>query len=280
MSDRAQFGTIMAVDRANGVVRALLDPYDETTEEVVVPYNPRRMPWPLARAVFRESPRGIRCVGPLGHRRVLFHDDFTHVDSGSPVAGDSVRTDSGSWRVAASAGSLAVAQDGVDVAGGLRLESSGFANAQVWMGRDTDAVVLGSGEAFLFSTRFSYEFPGAEPTKWFPGVCLETTGAEPDTPGLFASSVNSAFRVQGTETAAAVIDGTVPAESTVVDVDFIYDGVNVSGWVNGNGPSTTTTDDAGAFTPHIGFCTVGGQLTATFDWVTCSVVPATNIPDL
>lgn len=77
-------GTVTAIDRANGVVRAIVN-----GTEITAPWLRGRMPWPLATAEFAQRTPGTwLCVGPVGERREIFRDDFTRVSSADFPYGD------------------------------------------------------------------------------------------------------------------------------------------------------------------------------------------------
>ena len=73
-------GQVLSIDRANRLLTARL--WGEVIEGVRYSSHPEsRAPWPLCDAWFEQQGAQWRCVRPIGHRRVLFHDDFTRVSS-------------------------------------------------------------------------------------------------------------------------------------------------------------------------------------------------------
>lgn len=96
-------GQVLSIDRANRLLTARL--WGEVIEGVRYSSHPEsRAPWPLCDAWFEQQGAVWRCVRPIGHRRVLFHDDFTRVSSPNGDTPWVVDVLSGSFTMAAVTG--------------------------------------------------------------------------------------------------------------------------------------------------------------------------------
>lgn len=71
-------GIITGIDRANQQVHATL----EDGQEVDAAYLGGMPPWPLSVCMFTDDPTSL-CLGALGHRRFVLHDDFLGTTAGA-----------------------------------------------------------------------------------------------------------------------------------------------------------------------------------------------------
>ena len=272
--DNAQTGTVVAIDRANGVVRGVLG----TGEEITAPFfrDWARMPWPLAQAVFRQDRGTWLCLGPIGARRRVFRDDFTRVGAAT-FYGDTP------WTLAA--GTAAAATTGI---GAVRITSAnaGLVSTNGRLVKDA-SLSLGSaaGTAFWLSGSAAPQDADAAPfIGWninsdiIAGENIQLVGG-PGAIGLgLACQDSTSDQIQ------------IPTSPFVVGQFNTYDllfaeGQWVAGWVDGDGPYSITTGTSvpnlGPLIPGIGVLAPAlTTLRVDWDWVQSSIVTTFADPSL
>lgn len=247
-------GVVTGIRRQDQKVDALVQGV-----RVAADYNGQQMPWPLCEAWFAQYAPGFwYCLGPIGNRELVLHDDFLQVTTPN---GDTPWT----LRTSGAGGSLAASTAlGVGVARVRKTAGAGVA----FIHKDTDAISVPSGRnALWLSTRFRYT-PDA--STWFTGVSandppfLYACGASSDvtatTPGggihfgVALENATTQFRL------GSYVEGTIAAVDTWYVADLLVwsgtvDGTagNITvGWVDGNGPAGVRRMESGAITPLFG----------------------------
>lgn len=265
------------IDRANRVLYADVDGASEIECDYLAgdPRDPAcRMPWPLGLAYFDLDRSGTPlCMGPIGDRRVLFHDDFMHGTGDTPWTGSAF----GGGSISATGGGLGV----------VRLRSTAGAAGATSIFKDFDAMVLPPPPSAMHLSgcvRLSQSLsslPGG--TSTFAN--LELGGAVFGVQiGQDASS--SSWRLRNlTSTVDIVGQDVVANEFAFVELIAVAESM-YAGWVNGSGPYVLTDSVLGEATPFtVGagiFISSGGSTTDfDIDHMTLSVVTvAPNLAEL
>lgn len=221
-----QQGTVVALDRANNRLRAVLD----GGAQIIAAYLSNAMPWPLATATFtNQGGNQWLCTGPLGHSRDVLHDDFLDVTTNN---GDSP------WQTDLS-GASTLTQGGT--APGVAHLHHGIASAASFFKEDTGTVVAPSdGSSLWWSCRASLNpVPTGSLTPFYRFGLLTTGTASAFTSG-FSSSATSGYidMLSGNEGATAV---TITGTALAVDIFYVFESVLLPGgfnaaWIDGDGP--------------------------------------------
>lgn len=273
-------GQVLSIDRANRLLTARL--WGEVIEGVRYSSHPEsRAPWPLCDAWFAQDGGVWRCVRPIGHRRIIFHDDFTRVVSGSGY-GDTP------WNTEAfgDGSATASAATGVAAVGAVALTGTASSGGR-WLYKDSDALIVPEHpEAVIASFRLmssatnalgikaGFAYDGALSTDAAivrsitigGGVGLSFQLLSLDAGGLFAG--------------ADVVEGTTPTQNVWYWVEVLVADSVACAWIDGNGPSMLFSPNAlgQPVTPVAGdSLTVilsGGSTTASgyYDVASCSQV--------
>lgn len=252
---------VTAIDRANRVVRATID---EIPEIECTYYSGRREPWPLCTAWFSTSNGSVwHCDGPIGSRRVLFHDDFTYVET-LTTDGLSIPTiDCDSpWHLYGNSGGIQPSTGtGVGVAGIFTGTPSAGNTKYCGINKPDDGFLLPAPPAGLLLTArvTSGSFATNEVRVGFnsaesPAFDTNRHTISMDQAGTTTDRwVVVAVTPAGGE--AEGVQGTTPVDGVwnVLELLLIA-GVCTIGWVDGDGPYTITEpppDPAVALTPLV-----------------------------
>lgn len=231
-----QFGYVVAVDRANGVVAAQLD--DGTLVDLNsggIPYRGPAPP-PLSQCWFVEIASGVLiCEGPIGNRRVTLHDDFTRVVSPN---GDTP------WLITlVGAGSvMGSGTTNLDQAGAVSLQTAATNNTGILISKTAGAFQAPTPPAALwYSCKHLLGFT----TSIFTDVGFN--GVTDDV--LWHYDTNSASDwVFRTADGGGTTDQTSPNVPTAgvyqhFDIVFVPDQW-AAGWIDGDGPYISETNIA------------------------------------
>lgn len=218
---RWRTGVVKRIDRANRVLYADVDGATDI-ECLYLAGDPRdphcRTPWPLGLAWFDLDRGTPLCMGPVGGRRVLFHDDFTHVSSPNGDTPWSLTDGTAPATMAAQAGSRV---------GVARIGDAIFE-------KDTDALIVPSPPEGLYASI---------------GVSLVDTTAF--TVGFYDSIPSGSALIQAHPLASFptfqlvgsdddLDDGTLAEYGEWYHLELLIVGGLAAMWVDGNGPSLST----------------------------------------
>jgi hypothetical protein len=232
------------------------------------------------------SSSNYQIVGSISDRRLLVHDDFTHVDGGNPAVGDGDTP----WRATNLVASASGQQTGVGQ-GVYILVTPATAGASQAAAKDDSSVLIQADPAVWYSAKITTSvatncivhcgFAQADANINF------TAGAATDRTAqfLFDTTVASPFfrATNGTSVTDILVPYTVVA-NTFWDLDIVcVGGGYVAGWINGDGPYIITTNVpavGGAFEPYFGiYPRAAAQQDIRVDWVHAETftdpVPAT-----
>lgn len=265
-------GYVLGIDRANARLRAVIDDYPVDD----VRYDPRNPPWPLAQAFFRGGPPW-RCLGPIGHRRVLFHDDFLGVSgnaSGSsftnlPLLGDT------RW-VADGSGGTTITQgaDGVGVATFMSESSNSFRLLK----HDDALTAPADGHAYHWLVRFSASYTGTPSVVIPPRAGVVGDDIVIGGFGIYVyTEPGSQFQVAGQEGVSETVEGTTFAHDQWYIAEIILTAESIFGWVDGNGPAQPSSLVGSAFparfwTANNDGSVTGGSRVFNLDYAHASLV--------
>lgn len=267
MSSRLRYiGQVLAIDRSNRQLTALVDGI--TVEGVRYSSWPReREPRPLCDAWFsQDGPGSWRCVRPIGHRRVIFHDDFTRVSSPNGDTPWTLTTYGGGTGTAAAATGVAL--------GAVRLSTpaaaGGVVSTDTALEKDASSFTAPSGQtAYLLSAR-------ARPIDSLAGMPDVGWGIFADSGGTdYVLLTGGATNVWSVKTSAGSV--TVASSAFAVNTWNVYELMwaegFAAGWVDGDGPYYVSASVSASMRPGIGCLaeTLTGYR-AEFDYVTCEAV--------
>lgn len=272
-----QTGVVTSIDRTNSVVAATLD----SGAEITAPYfrDRRRMPWPLCTAVFREDRGQWLCMGPIGARRQVFHDDFTSVTASD--YGDTP------WNFASTPAGATVSSGTTGALGGIVVTAS--ADPQTcWLAKDDSSLALNG--PLHFSARFvvnalvqTYMQISDDKTDITPanGVVLlgdRTIGGDP---AVTVTATVGGVSASATGTGDAALDAGWGIWDLILDP-----GGFVAAWTQGSGPIWVPLPGTGtlagvtgepSFFGDVASGTVGDGM-LVIDWATLSAVDSVVSP--
>lgn len=287
-----QPGMVLGVDRdyvdvngtRTGLVRALL----QTGEEVEACYA-GVPPWPLATALF-DGPGEWFCLGPIGDRRLVAHDDFLF----GRTAGGAEATGEGGWYSTTSgsvtAGWLTDPTGGA--AGVYRAALAGGGSQLHRLNKLDRQVTLDSDIAWHLSARVRYD----NAADGLITVGLADMGAHPIDFGGAASTDAVALITLGPvgQTYLTTAKGTgqtdlsipeEPAADTWTWLDLVVVGGQwAAGWAGGSGPWVVETNvpdtSVRAVTPVFMARNPGqGATNVDIDCISLAAVSPVNTPD-
>lgn len=262
-----RLAVVTAIDRANRVVRAA----DPGGGEFEAAYHPNRMPWPLAQAWFDDSAAPAwRCLGPIGDRRLVFHDDFTRVST-TPYFGDT------RWTYDTSdAGGTATASTSTDVQGAINLHrNAGVAGNEFHKTVDAIAIPAQGAADWMVWRVKTLSLPSA----WGADVTSTDFGlyrsSDADFTGFSLGTVQTQFQVHSYGSSDVVTGVEVTTGFHVCELvrthysDQSED--SVAAWVDGDGPYVIPGGASFEATPFVAFGLIGtsdgGAATPARDFV-------------
>ena len=265
-------GVVTSINRADRVVNCLLD----TGEPIEATYL-GEPPWPMS-TVALVGDLTYLCLGPIGDRRRVFHDDFMAPTTADTVTSATVISDIG-WSFSASGtGSTdAFGNPGTGGAGVRRLIAPLSSSARI-RAANTGVAVPPDGYAAWMSGCFMIDQSLYDSTTANAYIGLGTTGIYDGT-GAGASDRAVMLGCSGVALQFRTYNGTSTSSYTLPDFPaaatyYWFDIVTVSGewaamWFDGTGPYVITTDvpadDGNGYTP---FARLAGE---TGDGVTVRV---------
>lgn len=279
-------GVITGIDRDNQRVRALL----EDGQDIDAYYLGGAPPWPLAGAMFTDEPASL-CLGPIGDRRTLFHDDFMWGFAPTATRWDG----DGNWNgVIAGSGSITDFDDpGQGGAGAVALTAPAASEARI---RKLAAAVNlpDDGAALWMRARVagnnalvSSGLGTARVGLGTLGVITSTTAAGDH--GVYASyGTGNPWQLTALEdpTATVVVAGgdtpaVAPAAWDWIDLVVVADAWAAL-WVNGSGPWAVTANlgsaGSAAVTPFVTVDSDSGTCVLYADLVAVDLVNPVNDP--
>lgn len=276
MSDFVR-GTVLGIDRDNGTVRAEI-------AGVVHPAAPYMgdPPWPLSACWFFNAPAWT-CLGPIGHKRTAFADDFNFYSSATPLIGGT------GWTAGGTPGSLAASTNPTDGNGVLRI-SSAASSAYYFIRKSLRMVTLTDTRCHWVSARVRTSdvnqsaIVGLSDTNVMTGGGAASTdaGVRVNISGLGGSSV-TLYTTAGVAGGDVVATGHIPANNTWVWVDLLVAGGQwAAAWVDGSGPWVTTaapSTSQDSVTPHVSALYLTGAFDVDVDYYSLAQVDLTTTAD-
>lgn len=238
-------GVVLGLDRdfidvdgnRTGLVRGLLQTGGEI--EAMFMGSP---PWPLAPALFDGGPEWV-CLGPLGLRREIVHDDFIGVGA----TGGETTVDG--W-ITNTPGGLDYIPHVIDFAGAIELRSA--APDRAMMRKRVDQIDLVDDRVFWVAARLvgGYDSPIIRVGLANTGALYDTAPPASTDAAVYAqldatgSASNLLAAVTGTSTSTTETGesyAVLPSPPTWVDV-MVAPGQWAAMWVEGSGPWMVNTD--------------------------------------
>lgn len=265
---RDYFGTVLGIDRSTGTLRALINGVERTCS-----YDPRRLPWPLATAAFSlEGAGSFRCRGPVGDRRVLFHDDFLRVVS--PSYGDT------NWTGNYFGGAGTIAQGTNGVGSVLFTTPDG---GQTDIAKDVSALAYPSGSSGLhFVARARHSVTSLNDAEGHTPIYIQATvllGSHYNT-SLASSGDQTHYVLRWVTPGAGVFSQVLNGSTLTTDFavcEVVVAENYVAAWVDGDGPyfgtkaSQTVWETGFPFAVNVSLAG-GRQTTFETDYVTVATV--------
>lgn len=256
---------VKSLDRVNGVANVL--PYGQTTSVPARYQSHRGRPncWPLGNCYIEQLASGQWQVnGGVGHRRVILHDDFLHVDSHVGLGAGATGATNGDtpWRYGNSLPSGTIQQGGQD-AGTLELTgtNAGAAFPLLSVVKDVLACAIPTGTAGLhFTARFM--FTNANPANAYYALGLSETN------NVAGIVVSGGFKVTAQNAGGgtqSLVQATTPVANTWYYCDVFWTAHFVAGLIGGDGPYVTTGSLATtAVEPDFDFSVANGAAAALY----------------
>lgn len=267
---------VIAVDREyldvngtrTGQVRALL----QSGVEIEACYA-GTPPWPLATALF-DGPGEWFCLGPIGDRRQVLHDDFMFV--GASSVGDTEWVEGGT-------GSLSAATDPSDGAGVVMLSPTTITD-RYWIRKRDRSVTLGDDRPFWMSARVRLTSP-ADVAVGLADANRVSGGAAASTDSLVAVGLSTTFGSCDLQTVAGTSSTSVPTGESSPSAEWIWVDLMVVGglwaamWIDGSGPWVSTENVPSTSTRAVTPFVVSSAGVGEVDCVSLVQVPFVNSPD-
>lgn len=145
---RLEKGTVLGIDRPNRLVRFALadDPENRIARPALEAAYLGDPPWPMSTALFANGPAYV-CLGPVGDRRLIFHDDF---------CGDASPFGDTDWAVSGT-GSVSYRQVAGDGQAGVIDLNGTTSGASYRIRKHLRAVQFGNDRALWFSARVAFD---------------------------------------------------------------------------------------------------------------------------